>query len=246
MAIGVNSNVTRQDIASITATTTITKPTGTANTDILIAIFATDSGGNNTQRTVTNPTGWTNIFTEFVAGATNGVSLHGAWAKGDVASLGFTNGATGLQQGVVVVGFTGVDNTTSIDATGTTNSSTGATTDTANAVTIATLNAWELIAFASWNGGTNSATGFTAVQNVASPPAPNADATLLYNTTPKATGSTGTVVVTSTGSATGQILLAAPFALRPAAAAGGTADAGVVDQFGYAADLARPVAAGWL
>jgi hypothetical protein len=244
MAIGVNSNVTRQDIASIGATTTITLPTGTTATDIVIAIFATDSGGNNAQRTVANPAGWTNIFTEFVAGATNGVSLHGAWALGNVASKTFTNGASGLQQGVIVVGFTGVDNTTPIDATGATNSSTGATTDTANAVTIATDQAWHLIAFASWLGATNSAPSFTAIQNVASPPATNADATLLYNTTPKATGSTGTVVVTSSASATGQILLAAPFALRPAA--GGTADAGVVQQFGHWQDLARPVAAGWL
>ena len=226
-AIGVNSatNATG-DIASVTTTTTITKPTGTASTDVLVVTFGNDKGSSGgSVFTTSAPSGWTAIYTSFqVTSSNNTIRLTGFWALGSVSNLGFTNSSTGDQQGWVCVGFTGVDNTTPIDATGTTNSSTGATSLTTNAVTIATDQSWHLIAFASWLGGTNSATGFTARQNAT--PATNADATLLYNTTPKSVGSTGTVAVSSSSSATGQIILGAPFALRPAAGAAASAPPG--------------------
>jgi hypothetical protein len=217
MAIGVNSSIARNDIPATTATTTISKPTGTGNTGVLVVVFGTDQSG--TPGSITPPAGWTAIFTNVlvVVGST-GVRLSGYWALGSVANLGFTNSSTGDQQGWVCREFTGVNNTTPIDVVdnGGTNHNTGSASLTVNSVTVATANAWELIAFASWLGGTNSATGFTAAQNVATPPATNADATLLHNPTPKGTGATGTVVVTSSSAATGQILIGVPFALRPA------------------------------
>jgi hypothetical protein len=79
---------------------------------------------------------------------------------------------------------------------------------------VATDQAWHVIGFGSWLGGINSAPGFTVAQNAV--PATNEDSTLLYNTTPKSVGSTGTVTVTSSSGSAGQVLVGIPFALRPA------------------------------
>jgi hypothetical protein len=219
MAIGVNSSVSRADLAATTATTTITKPTGTTGTGVLVVVFGTDQSG--TPGSITPPAGWTAIFTNvLVTVGSTGVRLSGYWALGSVANLGFTNSTTGDQQGWVCREYTGVDNANPIDAADNTGTghNTGSASLTVNSVTVATANAWELIAFASWLGGTNSATGFTAAQNVATPPATNADATLLHNPTPKGTGATGTVAVTSSAAASGQILIGVPFALRDSGA----------------------------
>jgi hypothetical protein len=238
VAIAVNASPTSGDIASLTATTTITKPAGTASTDVLVVTFSCDAN-SATPATVTAPAGWTAVNTAFtgVNGANN-VRLAVFWALGSVANLGFTNSATGAvhQQGWICVGFTGVDNTTPIDATAATNSSTSATTVTTNAVTVATANAWHCIPTADWNGSAAdmSAPNFTRQQNASG----QANATLLYNTTPKAAGSTGTVVVTSVNSATGQIIDAMPFALRPAGGA-----AAFVARRPYALGQAVPRAA---
>lgn len=218
MAIGFRTN-SSNDVHAPGATVAITKPAGTASTDVLVAFFASGVGTGGTAGSWTAPAGWTAINTAVAAslGGSNAINLAGYWSLGSNANLTFTRTGTVGDLGWVNLGFTGVDNTTPVDATGTTNSSTGSTTLTTNAVTVATANAWHLIGFADWFGGTYSATGFTSVENSAA----NEAAACLYNPTPKSVGSTGTVVVTSTGTTAGQILVAMPFALRPA---GGAAD----------------------
>ena len=194
------------------ATATITKPTGTVSTDVLVVFFGsgTSAGGANA---VTAPSGWTVISTGFSATGTGGiVTIYGFWALGSVTNLGFTNSQTSnLDQGWACGAFTGCNTTTPIDATGTTNSNTATASLTTNAVTVATANAWHCIGFADWNSGAFTATSFTVSENAHT----NESAGILYNTTPKSTGSTGTVLVTSSAAAASQILLAMPFALRP-------------------------------
>lgn len=222
MAIGVNTSASGSDVGSLTATTTITKPTGTASTDVLIAIFGTDCGSGNTANTITPPSGWTSIFTQTtVTSGSSRITLAGFWALGSVSGLGFSNSGTGgnYQQAWSCVGFTGVDNTNPIDATGTISDSTGSASLTVNSVTAVNANVWELIAAISENAGTNefTATGYTFKENTVTA----ASAALGYNTTPKPAGATGTVSLSDSESASGQILIAAPFTLKPAAGGGG-------------------------
>lgn len=214
MAIGFRQS-SSADIGSVPATTTITKPTGTASTDVLVVVFGNDRSGTPVNAT-TAPAGWTGIFTTVTGtGGGNTITLDGWWALGSVANLGFANNHTGvaLQQGWVCLAFTGVDTTTPVDATGTTNSGTGASSITANAVTPATTGAVKVIALISWLAGTWSFTGGTLKQNAGT----NADASCGYDLTALPAGvSTGTTVCSTTGGSTGQILCAAPFALKPA------------------------------
>lgn len=218
MAIGFRS-ASSGDIASPTATTTISLQSGVQATDIVIVIFCTAQ--TTSPSTMTPPSGWTAIV-----GALNGndginqyVTINGFWALGNVTNLGFTNSfSSGAKQGWECAAFTGVDNTTPIDATGLTSFNHGSATLTANAVTVATANAWEVIGFGDFFKNRFTATGFTPLEN--GTPATNQTACILYNSTPLGTGSTGTVSVSSnpfTGSQ--QILVAMPFALRPASAA---------------------------
>jgi hypothetical protein len=216
MAIGVNANISSGDIASTTGTTTITLPTGTNSDDVLVVVIANDFGAVTAQST-TGPSGWTSIFSGFtVTSGSNHIQLNAFWALGSVANLGFTNSQTGgnYQQGWVCLGFTGVDNTTPIDATsGSNDSNTGASSLTVSSVTVATDQAWELIAFNDWLGKVAfTASGFAEKNNAAA----NASVALLYNTTPKSTGATGTVsVANSDGTSGGEILAGSSFALRP-------------------------------
>jgi hypothetical protein len=205
-------------------TVTVTKPTGTASTDVLVISFA--FGGGVTY-TVTPPTGWTAVAT--------GVSILGLRADcyralGSVAALGFviniTSASPALDQGWTCSAFSGVDNTTPVDATGTTSTNSNSLTLTANAVSVLTANAHHLIAFSPLNAATISATGFTAVDNS---PVSFQQAGLLYKSL-SATGSTGTVSCVVSGTASGQSLAAIPFALRPAGGAAFVADIPYVVQ----------------
>lgn len=197
----------------------LSKPTGFASTDILIASFGGGRGTASSWLAVTAPAGWTRVGAAQVQGTVTAqsVGLDVFWALGSVASVTFTNAAFGgtYDLGWVCLAFTGVDNTTPIDATGTGNAATGAASITSNAVTVVTSQAWHAAGLASWIGGTWSATGFTLKQNAGV----NEDASAAYNVTPKSVGSTGTVSFSTTGGATGQILCAQPFALRPSGAA---------------------------
>lgn len=228
MAIAHVHTDTSGDIASTTATTTITTPTGSAATDVLIAVFGDDVAGG-TQNTPSAPAGWTLIGAQVTAtSGVNHIGVTAFWALGNVSNKGFTNNHTAGQQGWVCAAFSGVDNTTPIDVTGTGTTSTGASSVTANAVTIATANAWEVIAACDWLGKVGfTATSFTETHNTAA----NASVSFLYNTTPKSTGSTGTVVVNnSDGTTASEIMACLPFALRPAASGSPIGHAVVIGQ----------------
>lgn len=186
----------------------------------MVTTMGIGTGGTITAPTA--PSGWTlvNSVINITTGG-NRVSCYVWWSLGSNTNLGFTIPTDKVYDvGTVTLGFTGVDNTTPIDATGTANSTTVAASITSNAVTIATANAWHVVSLASWVGGTWSGTGFTVKQNAGS----NEDGTCAYNTTPKSTGSTGTVSFSTTGGSTNQILIAIPFALRPDSATTTRAD----------------------
>lgn len=212
--VGTNSS---GDSASTSNPLTVSKPTGITpdGTHILILVIATGAGGNPDAYS-TAPTGWTLVGSLLnQLNSADHISGWVYWSLGSNTNLGFTRTANvGGTVGWEMVAFLGCDTTTPIDATGTANSSTANNaTLTTNLVTIATANAWHCIGFLDWLGGTFSATGFTNAENAAA----NESAALLYNTTPKSTGSTGTVVVTSSAGTSGQVLIGIPFALRPAA-----------------------------
>jgi hypothetical protein len=214
VAIGVNTNISSADISGPGATVTITKPTGTASTDILIICLG-EGWASGSAMTVTAPSGWTSVGNLTAGSNPRNIRCACFWSLGSNTNLGFTvtNGSTNTL-GWVCVGFTGVDNTTPIDATGTTNSSTAASSLTTNAVTVVTDQAWHVIAAGDWLGKIPfTATSFTEKNNAGV----NESAMILYNTTPKGTGSTGTVVINdSDGTATSQVIAGIPFALRPA------------------------------
>lgn len=213
MSIGFR-NSSQADISAPGTTVTISKPSGTASTDILILIFACGRTAGGASGTYTSPSGWSAISTHFnqTGGGGTSVDLAGFWSLGSNANLGFTKSGTVDFGGWICLAFTGVDNTTPIDATGTTNNNTGASSLTTNAVTIATSDAWHCIGFTDANDGAFSATNFTNTENNHV----NQAAGCLNRRTGLSIGTTGTVSVTSSASSTNQILLAMPFALRPA------------------------------
>jgi hypothetical protein len=210
VAIGFRAKTSGNALSPNGVNFAITKPAGTLNTDLLVVVLS--HGGN----TMTTPTGWTAIALNI--GSTSR-KQSAFWAPGSVTNLTMSGTSGGYNTGWVCDGYTGVDATTPIDATGTTSTSTGAATLTANAVTIVTAQAWHAIGSKAWNAGTLTAPNFTTQDNGG---ASASQATYqLYNTTGKATGSTGTVTLTASGATSGQDLSAIPFALRPAAAVAG-------------------------
>lgn len=240
MAIGVNPSISSADLANqASGTITISKPAGTAATDVLAVAFALDDV-NSGSPTISAPTGWTAITAGFrQASGVNSLTLYGFWALGNVANLGFTftrGGASNADIGWLCIDYTGVDNTTPIDANdGAANGTAGASSVTSNAVTVVTDQAWHVILSCDFLGKVAfTATGFTEQHNGAV----NAAIVQLYNQSPKAIGSTGTVVVNnSDATSSGEVMAAMPFALRPAAGSGGFGDFGVIN---------RPVAQGWI
>lgn len=217
MAIGYRQK-SSADLGSPGATQAVTLPTGTVSGDIVVAVLGSGRA-SAACGSWTAPAGWTAVgsLLDQANGASH-ISLQVWRAAGSIANLTFTKVGTVASLGWLLASFTGVDTTTPIDATGTANSSvTSVATLTTNAVTVATSQAWHCIAFGDWLGGTFSATGFTNQENAAV----NESAALLYNTTAKSTGSTGTVVVTSSAATTAQALIGVPFALRPAAGGSG-------------------------
>lgn len=203
------------DVATPPATLNVTKPTGGTPGALDILILCIGSGFAGTVGSYSAPAGWTLIGQLLnQANGTGHISQQLWWATGNVANLGFTISGAMTSLGWVMACFSGCDSASPIDATGTPNSRiTDGTTLVTNAVTVVTDQAWHAIGFGSWLGGTNSAPGFTVAQNAV--PASNEDSTILYNTTPKSVGSTGTVTVTSSAGSAGQVLVGIPFALRP-------------------------------
>jgi hypothetical protein len=204
------------DLASVTATTTITKPAGAASNDILVVAFGTDKA-SNVAHTITPSSGWSRIAAQ--VSQTNGASqivLHdGFWSLGSNTNLGFTNSVTGtIQQGWVCGAFPGVDNTNPIDV----QNATGEKNTAAATLSLATLTtvrdqSLPCVLCADWSGGVFSATGYNVAENGHT----NASAALLYATTPLgALTAMGALTLTNTLGTSAQILTAIRFALRAA------------------------------
>jgi hypothetical protein len=191
---------------------TITKPSGFASTDILVLTISARGSVGLGAITLTAPAGWTAIATPVNTNdGTNRLQLWGYVALGNVASLNFTSGsATLMNMGWSCAAFTGADNTTPVDAAGTPNS--GTVPDVANSVTVVTANSWHILCAADLNNHDVSAGSFTAANNS---PASFAACAVLYNTSPKSAGATGTVSVGIGVSDPADIVAAVPFALRP-------------------------------
>lgn len=227
IAVRASGSTTWDEIG--TQTTTVSRPSGTQAGDLMVAAWTYE--GSTTPAT---PTGWTAVATG-VGNATNkGACFYRVAQAGDV-SWTFDAGSA-VDHGGVLQTFSGVNTTTPIDATGTTSTNTGLGALTANAVTVATDQSWHLIASGAWNPGNFTATGFTVVDNGGA--FANEAAALLYNTTPKSVGSTGTVSVACSGTTGGQVLTDIPFALRPVAGVTLTAAAGTFTETGQAATFA--------
>lgn len=209
MAIGfrASSNSGASNVSA--ATVAITLPAGVQATDIVVVTFAYANTTKGSLGSWSPPSGWAAAAPAAtpIANSTQDASEQSFWALGSVANLTFTRVGTVDFLGWTCAAFTGVDNTTPIDATGTDNGGTGSSALVVNAVTVVTDQAWELIGFTNNDGGATTATGFAVVANYVS--------RLLYNTTPKSVGSTGTVSV-SVGGSSGNLKVARPFALRPA------------------------------
>ena len=219
MAIAIGNNTTG-DSGSAGGTFDAVMPTGANGSSITLVIISSANDVGTAIGSWTLPAGWTQIAIDTITGTTRPQCLQAAWSLGNNTNLTFTKSGSVKYLGWKVIDFTGVDLTTPIDATGTSNNNTGLGTITANAVTIITDQAWHLIAADDWNvaGGTISAPSFSSLQSVG----PDASACLLYNSTPKAPGSTGTVVVTGTGGTdANNAMNAIPFALRPTSTGGG-------------------------
>lgn len=194
---------------------TVTKPTGTQSTDVLVLVVG------NSATTVTPPAGW-NIVASAAGDAT--IKAWVFWAYGSVANLTFTH-PTSSDVGWVMVAYQNGDQTTQPDATGSTATNTNSGTLSAPAVTTATDRALELIGAVAWQSGAWSATGFTSRDNGS---AANQQAALLEaNSVKTPAGSTGAVTVTNGGTTSGQHLIVVPFALRPEAVAASTAERGL-------------------
>lgn len=192
-------------------TFSVTKPTGTVSSDILIACVASSIDSTANSPTTSGPAGWTSIGSvNQVDGTTESLGIHAYWAAGSVSSLTFNYSHTNWV-GWVVAGFTGVDPANPIDATATAVSNKESLSIAVGALTIATANAWQVICCADWNFQVFAATGFTAKTNTPTVQ----DAWILYNTTGLPTGTSGNVTLSNSGTAAGEIIAAQTFALKP-------------------------------
>jgi len=202
------------DLNAPGGTTTIALPAGSTGARVVVVAFGSTRNSTTNPNVVSAPAGWNAIGSGFSANdGTNEVSLYGFWALGSVAALGFTNSQTsGLKQGWAAALFSGVDLSTPIDVVGT--GATGSAGLNAASITIVTANAWDVVLTADLNHHEVTGTGLTAADNGATPA--NASAGVLYNTTPKSTGATGTQNVGISVSDPGDIVAALRFALRPA------------------------------
>lgn len=124
------------------ASLTFAAPTGTVSTDVvLVVILVVQAAATDAAPTITPPSGWTlaatvnDIATSTLYGVVYrglGSASFGAWSFS-----GITEAAIGWAQG-----YTGVDNTTPMDATAVGQANASSTTATAPSITTVTANAW--------------------------------------------------------------------------------------------------------
>src|SRR4051812_16863577 len=183
----IGTGATGDGVATITPGT----PAGLVATDIVVATLGF---GGGTGVTVTPPSGWTLIK------RTDSTTVHGAaayWALGNVASFAF--GLTGLVGTVAAIAaaYSGVDNSTPMDATGVGQVNASSGTVTAPSITTVTANT-QLVVFgqtfdaAAANVGTWTAV-FGAVRgSVGLRGATNSVSVAIADGAQAATGATGT------------------------------------------------------
>jgi hypothetical protein len=203
------------------ATVTPAKPAGTASTDILICIICS---GGGTALTVTPPSGWTLIKKQDNGTTSSAVAY---WALGSVASTAF--GLSGGTDAVsaIIAGYTGVDNTTPMDATGVGQNNAASTTVTSPSITTVTANTQIVFLGAPYDGGRGTpgtwTTVFGTVRGNTGQRGAAVDSTevVIADAAQAAIGASGTKTETySLSLASGAITVA----LRPAAAATFPAD----------------------
>jgi hypothetical protein len=215
-------NSSSSGTTSVTGVQSMTKPTGSDGTNIIICMAFAGRAATTALGSWTAGTGWTEIGTQLIQTNATGTSSSGNqmfWALGSVADVSLTPVGNVNFGAWALATFSGVDLTTPVDAQGTANSNTASATLAANAVTVVTDQAWEVIGHSNWNVTTTpTISGFTVLANYIN--------RLSYNTTPKSVGSTGTATITESNGAGSQVLTARPIALRPASAGASASDAG--------------------
>jgi hypothetical protein len=137
------------------STLTGTEPAGTVATDVLVAQLIVQSTSGSTP---TPPTGWTTLLSGLTAaGGASHFYYNVAWILrgGSAPSLAWTTGSTGVYRELNVLGFSGCDQTTPIDA-----SQDGAPVNAANPdpPSVTAVNAACMAACfgAQWSGSTTS------------------------------------------------------------------------------------------
>lgn len=190
---------------------TLAKPAGLAVGDVMTAHWNADT--NPTVTTV--PTGWTAGAGPTLDGATSTNTAASYWKVADSTDTAATDWTWVLSLSVpisgVVLAFTGVDNTTPMDATGTSLANASSTTINATGLTTVTDNAWLI-----WVGALNSGTFQPTVPAGYTQRAVGTTYRITVGTLPKTpAGATGTQAgsVGTAREAVGQLL-----ALRPAGA----------------------------
>jgi hypothetical protein len=199
---------------AIAGTVDVAKPSGLANGDVLIAFINVEAAV-----TINTPSGWTGAGVALSVGTQAARTFYKVIsnAAGEPANYTFTHtGNTDTR--VVVHAYSGVDNTTSQDATAVGQANASSTNVTAPSITTVTADAWVV-----WLGGYDSGTytiteppGTTQRYQAGSGQGARVTSSDYIMATPGATG-------TKTGTApTARTNIAVQFALRPAGAGGTT------------------------
>lgn len=155
MAIVFRAASTNTTYTAVT-TVTLTAPAGVTATDIVLAVFGSTGAGRASQPSITAPAGWT--LAKAQVDATNFGDLSVFWALGNV---NFANAFT-IGNGANVSGscfslaYTGVNNSTPMDATAVGQNNVAGTTETAPSISTVTANAWLVGAFL-WNDSAGGA-----------------------------------------------------------------------------------------
>ena len=197
---------------------TVKLPSGTTAGDLAVVTIAW--GANSPTTHSSPPAGWSTVAQNVIESSSNGnegASVYYRVIQAGDTSWTFTMSASAYIS-FALQSFSGINRSRPIDNTGTTSANSGSNTITANSVTVNNSGAWELIGVSQSNGGTiPKATSFTALSNE------DRNSTLLYITTALNSGATGAVTVTGGGPAAGNMLVAIPFTIAPAATAAPTA-----------------------
>jgi hypothetical protein len=215
VAIGFIASDNSVDVSAPGATQALVQPTGTLTGHIVIAVLTSKRASSLSPGTWTAPAGWTAVKANFSQNdGTSSSDLATFWANGSVASYTFTKSGTMDAMSGCTGTFSGADTTTPIDVVGASAGTAGATSILIPSITIATANAWHLIAAGDYSGNAFTATNFNVIGTAG---VAAGTAGLLYNTTPKSTGSAGTVTLNDSAAS---LMEGFAFALRPAGAAG--------------------------